>query len=57
MGQPHVDILPYVLNGLIYLFLLEILLMNVEVGIFCNNNMLQVLLQIRKFIGDIIMCV
>ena len=31
--------------------------MNVEVGIFCNNNMLQVLLQIRKFIGDIIMCV
>ena len=29
--------------------------MRMEAGILCNNNMLQVLSQIRKFIGDIIM--
>jgi hypothetical protein len=51
------DNLPYVLNGLIQLLLFEILAMNVEIDIFHNINMLQDLLQICKFIGDIIMCV
>jgi hypothetical protein len=49
------DILPYVLNGLIYLFLLDIVSMGLEVNILYENNMLQDLLQICKFIGDIIM--
>ncbi len=47
--------LPYVLNGPIYLFLLGILMMNLEMNILYENSMLQVLLQICKFIGDIIM--
>ena len=51
------DILPYVLNGPIYLFLLSILLMNLEVNILYENNMLQDFLQICQFIRDIIMCV
>jgi hypothetical protein len=42
------DILPYVLNGLIYLFLFEIFSMNVEVDILHNTSMLQDLLQICK---------
>jgi len=42
--------LPYVSNGLIRLFLLGILTMDVEVDILHNNNMLQDLLQICKFI-------
>jgi hypothetical protein len=42
------DILPYVLNGPIYLFLLSILLMSLEVNILYENNMLQDLLQICK---------
>ena len=49
--------LPYVSNGLIRLFLLGILPMDMEVDILHNNNMLQDLLQICKFIRDIIMCV
>jgi hypothetical protein len=44
------DILPYVSNGLIRLFLLGILPMDMEVDILHNNNMLQDLLQICKFI-------
>jgi hypothetical protein len=47
--------LPYVLNGPIHLFLLGILLMDPEVKILYENNMLQDLLQICKFIEDIIM--
>ncbi len=50
-------ILPYVLNGPIYLFLLSILLVSLEVNILCENNMLQDFLQICQFIRDIIMCV
>jgi hypothetical protein len=49
------DSLPYVLNGLIYLFLLDIVSMGLEMNISYENNMLQELLQICKFIGDIIM--
>jgi hypothetical protein len=44
------DFLPYVSNGLIRLFLLGILPMDMEVDILHNNNMLQDLLQICKFI-------
>jgi hypothetical protein len=47
--------LPYVLNRLIYLFLLDIVSMDLEMNILYENNMLQELLQICKFIGDIIM--
>jgi hypothetical protein len=47
--------LPYVLNRLIHLFLLGILLVNLEMNILYENSMLQDLLQICKFIGDIIM--
>jgi len=54
-GVQITDILPYVLNGPIHLFLLDILLMGLEVNILYENNMLQDLLQICKFIGDIIM--
>ena len=45
----------YVLNGLIYLFLLDIVSVGLEMNISYENNMLQELLQICKFIGDIIM--
>ena len=54
-GVPITDFLPYVLNGPIHLLLLDILLMGLEVNILYENNMLQDLLQICKFIGDIIM--
>jgi hypothetical protein len=49
--------LPYVLNGPIYLFLLDIFLVSLEVNILCENNMLQDFLQIYQFIRDIIMYV
>jgi hypothetical protein len=44
------DHLSYVSNELICLFLLGILPMDMEVDILHNNNMLQDLLQICKFI-------
>jgi hypothetical protein len=49
-GEPSLGcaILPYVLNGPIYLFLFEIFPMSVEVDIFHNTSMLQDLLQICK---------
>ena len=42
------DLFTYVLNGPIHLFLLGILLMNLEVDILHNISMLQDLLQICK---------
>ena len=42
------DILPYVLNGPIQLFLLKIFMISVEVDILHNTSMLQDLLQICK---------
>jgi len=55
--RQFLDFWYYVSNGPIYLLLFEIFSMSVEVDILHNIGVLQDLLQICKFIGDIIMCV
>ncbi len=40
MEMPGCAILPYVINGIMYLFLFEIFSMNVEVDILYNTSML-----------------
>ena len=50
-------ILPYVLNGPIYLILYEILRFSVQADILYDTSTLEDLLQICRFIEDIILCV